>query len=236
MSKTAEAKLRVIVAGIVLVLTVVALFTINGTLAWFSDNDTATANGMQVQVSAPDSVSATLSSYGVLTMQEVDGTVHYTYDTEEELYDLPTDDPAGIGYDKYLKALVVCIKVTTTENIKLSLTVDSNSELTYANDNWFSNVTRYTLATKTSSTDNTVLKTQESRSFVTVPSGSGSPTRSQSLSLASEITVTPRMNEIYVIIEYNDSFIDYINGLLMDKDNKTVKYAHDITFMLGVVS
>lgn len=46
MSKTAEAKLRVIIAGIVSGLTIVALFTINGTLAWFSENENVSANGM----------------------------------------------------------------------------------------------------------------------------------------------------------------------------------------------
>ena len=235
MSKTAEAKLRVIIAGIVLVLTIVALFTINGTLAWFSENEKVSANGMQVQVIAPDQIAATLSSYGVLTMETVDGTVYYHYDTSEELYDLPTDDPAGIGYDKYLKALVVCITVNVTQEEKLALSVRSGSSISVENENFFSNVTSYAVAARTNATDNTVSKTQESRSFVTVPSGGGDPTRLQNISLASEITVTPQMNEIYVIIEYNDSFIDYINGALMNRENKTVNYSHDITFTVGVI-
>ena len=235
MSKTAEAKLRVIIAGIVLVLTIVALFTINGTLAWFSENENVSAKGMQVQVIAPDQIAATLSSYGVLTMETVDGTVYYHYDTSEELYDLPTDDPAGIGYDKYLKALVVCITVNVTKEEKLALSVRSGSSISVENDNFFSNVTSYAVAARTNATDNTVSKTQESRSFVTVPSGGGDPTRVQNISLTSEITVTPQMNEIYVIIEYNDSFIDYINGALMDRENKTVNYSHDITFTVGVM-
>lgn len=50
MSRIVEAKLRLVVAAIVLLFTIVALFTINTTLAWFAENDTATANNMQVSV------------------------------------------------------------------------------------------------------------------------------------------------------------------------------------------
>ena len=50
MSNIIEAKLRVIVAAVVLVLTIVALFTINGALAWFAENESTTASNMQVSV------------------------------------------------------------------------------------------------------------------------------------------------------------------------------------------
>ena len=52
MSKIAEAKLRLFAAAIVLIFTIVALFTINGTLAWFANNEKVTANNMQLNAKA----------------------------------------------------------------------------------------------------------------------------------------------------------------------------------------
>jgi hypothetical protein len=213
-------------------MTFVALFSINGTFAWFAKNDTVKADGMDISVSAPDNISASFSSHGVLTMETVNSAVYYTYDTEEEVFDLPVDDPAGIGYDKYLKALVVCISVDVTAERVFSLAVECTGEtVEKINDNLFSNVTKYALAT--SSSENTVYKTQESKSFISF--SNSEPTHAGSITLASNIRLTPEMNTIYLIIEYNDDFIDYINNSLMGESNKTVTYKNDIKFTLNTV-
>ena len=56
MNIKAKAKAQFIIAGIALVFSIFALFTINKNngLAWFSSNDKVTANGLAVQVKCDD--------------------------------------------------------------------------------------------------------------------------------------------------------------------------------------
>ena len=58
MNTKAKAKAQFIIAGIALVFSVFALFTINKNngLAWFSSNDKATANGLAVQVKCDETI------------------------------------------------------------------------------------------------------------------------------------------------------------------------------------
>ena len=50
MNKKSKLESQVILTGIVLVFSIVALFAINGTMAWFASNDEVSANGMAVDV------------------------------------------------------------------------------------------------------------------------------------------------------------------------------------------
>ena len=50
MDEKMKSEIKVITAGIVLVFSIVALFAINGALAWFAHNDTVEAEGMAVDV------------------------------------------------------------------------------------------------------------------------------------------------------------------------------------------
>ena len=57
MNTKAKAKAQFIIAGIALVFSVFALFTINNNgMAWFSSNDKATANGLAVQVKCDETI------------------------------------------------------------------------------------------------------------------------------------------------------------------------------------
>lgn len=239
MSVKSEARTRLIIAGIVLVFSIVALFAINGGLAWFADSDNVSANNMQVSIAGSDQITADLISYGVLAIDSANGV--YTYNLQEEILDLPVNDPAGIGYDIYLQALVVRINVHVTEATTLTLSVDTERDISLENINWFSNVTSYSYAVAAASGNNetaNVQKAAASQSFVTFPSGSTTPEHSSTITLASDITVTPENPYIYVVIEYNQDFINYINAYLMDKQDKVVRYSNDndIKFVLNVAN
>lgn len=101
MSKIAEAKLRLIVAGIVLVFTIVALFTINSTLAWFSENDTATASGMQVRVKSFANLIIAKTEDDI-TAGKLQFDVSFSEASRSDMIAVTRDDTVEDTYLKYL--------------------------------------------------------------------------------------------------------------------------------------
>ena len=82
MNIKAKAKAQFIIAGIALVFSIFALFTINKNngLAWFSSNDKVTANGLAVQVKCDD-IFVSIEYYRVSDqiIYDEDGTKHNRY-------------------------------------------------------------------------------------------------------------------------------------------------------------
>ena len=81
MSKIAEAKLRIISAAVALVITLVALFTVNDTFAWFATNEAVDAGGMEISVKNTG-VFEEVNYYRVTDISiftDTDGTKHNIY-------------------------------------------------------------------------------------------------------------------------------------------------------------
>ena len=140
MDEKAKSEIKVITTGIVLVFSIVALFAINGALAWFAHNDEVGANGMNVDVST----SANLvigKTEASLTDPELQFFVSFE---GEEVSDMiaVTHDP--LIPDTYLKHIVSPHAVDhLTGNVKDGMTLEFEAVPADGNGLYFVDYTVY---------------------------------------------------------------------------------------------
>ena len=111
MSKITEAKLRFIAAGVVMVFTVIALFTINGTMAWFANNDAVDSDGMQVSVKSFSNLIIAKNEEDILA-GKLQFDVSFGESSRSDMIPVTHDDAAGQTYLKYLTNHYVIDRVT----------------------------------------------------------------------------------------------------------------------------
>ena len=142
MSKTLGAKIGFAVTAFALLVSIIAFLMLDKSFAWFAKNETVTAQGIGISAREGDVVS-TMLSLGVLNV--ADGI--YTFENvrdesgaRKQIFDLPVNDPNGISYSQYRKALVLelSIQVETDRPTQIRL-VAATPELSVAHDNFFSN-------------------------------------------------------------------------------------------------
>ena len=212
MVKNVSAKLGFALTALVLIISIIALLSLNGSLAWFANNKSATAKGFSVEIET-FSIKGTIACYGVLDINSdnLKYTVENVRDENGErvqMYELPLNDPNGITYSQYRKALLVCITVLPEETSDVVLTLETpNGGVT------------------------TEIETPSS--FVTVANNTCQKTTS--ITLFSD-SVTEAGKTLYYIIEYNEAFIDYINMAILESGqlaSEETKYRNDVTFVIS---
>ena len=230
-------KLGILLVSVTLILSIMGLMLLNGSFAWFANNKRVDASGFAVDVRA-FSAKGTVASYGVLAIN--DSTLEYTVENvlddsgeRKQVYELPLNDPNGISYSQYSKALLICITATASEPTDIILTVETpNAEVITGVENHLSNSIQITPATYDETRGIAVRGATPSR-FVTVTNNSCQ--KSTEITLFSG-NVNAEGTTLYYIIEYNQPFIDYINALILDSGNLTseeTKYRNDITFIIS---
>lgn len=114
--------------ALTLILSIFAMLLLNGSVAWFAENDSVTAGGFNVRVNSGMPITASLKSYPVTEINYTDGI--YTASFDAESYTLPTEDPNGISYSEYKKALAIMITVNSTDErtVKIKFTSPSGIE------------------------------------------------------------------------------------------------------------
>lgn len=237
MTKILSMKLSIILVSLVLLLSIIALLLTGGSTAWFAENDTVEAQGMSISVRDED-VSCTLLSLGVLDIDNGVYTFENATDAETgervQNSELPMDDPNGISYSQYRKALVLELSITVeTDRPTQIRLVTPNTGVSLAQNNFFSNC--ITVSNVTSYTENTVTKGSTTQSFVTV-NGTSTTKVSSLLLYDGTVPAGEQPTKLYFIIEYNDVFLDYINQHIMNTPEVNyfeVGYYHDVTLLIS---
>ena len=240
MSKKLGARLGFAVTAFALAVSIVAFLTLDKSLAWFSRNDSVTARGISLSVNAPG-VTSSLYSLGVLNIEN--GV--YTFDTATDIETgariqsstLPEDDPNGISYSEYRKALVLELTLTVVSDRPTKVHLMTKNTATdqatnVAQENLFSNC--IAVSNVASFTANTVTKGGTTQSFVSVQDDTLSKTGS--LLLYDGTLTATQPNKLYFIIEYNDAFLDYINYYILNTAGvkyQQVFYYHDVTLEIS---
>ena len=224
----------------VLILSLIAFASINGSLAWLASNKEVSASGMQIKIKNTVDIEASVKIHGVTDIEQVEGVdTNYIFDPDSEKHDLPKHDPNGISYDRYHKALVLHFEITAgDEDVSVIVDIEASGGVTTANDNFISNAVSFTKATVASGTS-VAVKDTEVYSFVTVSGNNVSKEYTLSpVSSVSPINITAGSTvSFYMIIEYNEPFIEYINAYMLNNSiaNTTVNYSNDLKFVIDVV-
>ena len=237
MAKKISAKLGLVLTALMLIISILAFLSLNGSFAWFANNKSATAKGFSVEIQT-FSTKGTIACYGVLDINEdcLEYTVENTLDENGErvqMYELPLNDPNGITYSQYRKALLVCITVLPKETSDVVLTLETtNSGVTTEIENHLSNCIQITPADYDEASG-IATRAETPSSFVTVSNNTCSKTTKLTLFSGS---VTEAGQTLYYIMEYNEAFIDYINMAILESGqlaSEETKYRNDVTFIIS---
>jgi len=207
-------------------------------MAWFITNRAQSIHASSVEVDAPGFTVNNFECYGVTAINSDSSTTSFTF-ANEELFVMPTYDPQGIDYSRFLKAIVVHVSFTYTEIAPLTFYAKTlNDTFTTGlsavgiyDENFTSNCFQFTISPGTTLTSGwetaTVAYTNtETKSFVTIAS---TPSKTVSLTLG---TIAAGANDFWFVIEYNELAMDYIyNDRLTN--NKPVLYLDDISYRVA---
>lgn len=229
MVKNIKAKLGVAFAALALLLSLTAFAMLDRSFAWFVAHKEVTGQGITVTVHN-SKIDATMVSLGVLSIE--DGLYTYENQTDangvqKQRFELPEDDPNGISYSEYSRALVLQFDFDLEEAADVTVTVQAkNGEVSVAKQNFFSNCVIFTDATHDAG-GNVVEKGSSTKAFVTVSNGVA--TKQSTLTLF-EGHLAEGVTSLYFIMEYNDAFIDYINDYIANNSPgySEVFYNNDI--------
>lgn len=224
--------------GTVLVLALISAAVMNMGIAWLSENDTVDANGMSVSVNASYN-NVQLKSHPVSSILDIpesaDGGKTYTFESDVESYELPLNDPNGITYYEYMKALVIIIEFDckSTAEVDISLTCPT-SEIIFGTESTISNCIEVAPATL-SGDGNVVTVESESdfKSLVTVTKesdGSMSCTKETSVWLES-MTIPAGNTRLCFVMQYYQPFLKYA-GIRANGQYTEISFTNDITFYI----
>lgn len=235
MPKHIGAKISMALTAFALVVCVTAFFMLNNSLAWFAKNENVSGRGIALAVKEQDVIAQLL----VLGVLEIDNSA-YTFDTAVDQTtgariqetNLPVDDPNGISYSKYSKALVLELTLQVSQPRYTEIRFVANSqEYHLSENNDFSTCIQVSNATLTG--EATVTKTTGStQPFVNMQTME----KSKSLLLYSGTVPASSVGEkIYFIIEYNDLFLNHINSYILSNSPGyfQVNYYHDVTVVIS---
>ncbi len=223
--------------NIVATLVVAASFTYT-TMAWFITNRAQSIHASSVEVDAPGFTVNNFECYGVTAINSDSSTTSFTF-ANEELFVMPTYDPQGIDYSRFLKAIVVHVSFTYTEVAPVTFYAKTltntfttgNSAVGIYDENYTSNSFQFTISPGTTLTSgwetaSVTYTNANTKSFVTIAS---TPSKTTSLTLGS---IAAGASDFWFVIEYNEAVMDYIyNDRLTN--NKPVLYLDDINYQVS---
>lgn len=229
------ARIGLAVTAFTLIVCVAAMLVLDKSLAWFARNDVVEGRGISLSVKDAE-VKAKLLVLGVLA---IEGDL-YTFDTTVDAStgeriqqtSLPVDDPNGISYSKYSKALVVELSLTVTEPRATKVHLVANSteyHLSATND--FSTCIKVSTATP-KGTDTLQKTAGSTKPFLDMETME----KSGSLLLYDgTLPVVDGGEKLYFIIEYNDEFLDHINSYILETSPGffRVNYYHDVALVIS---
>ena len=244
--KHTGASLGIVLSAMGLIVALLAFFSIEHGFAWLSGNRDVDVEGIGVSSQLGPSVKASLASYGVLSISsEAAGGVYVAENVLEggvrtQRFDLPTDDPSNIYANKYKKALILALTLDIgEEERRVRVAVKAEDTPLIQGDgadgylwgsNYLSNAVTFSPATADAAAVN-ITKQAGIQAFVVMEKGTPQK-QARELTLY-EGTVTGTKT-LYFIMEYNHSFIDYLNTQLLGAGFLgVVNYVDDIVITVS---
>lgn len=227
--KLVRSFLSVFATGAVLVLALISALTLNRSVAWLAQNRSVSVNGMGVTVDASGGEDVQLRAHPI---SQIDLPAQaYTVVGSIEPYELPLNDPNGIAYSEYKRALAVIIEFTCTDaaDIEIYLT-SSTADVTIAADNYVSNCIE--IAPATLSEDGSIATVSgDFKSLVTV---TGDTCTKATSVLLQTLSISEGSTTLCFIIEYNEAFLTYISDRVLAAGSpySQINYQNDITFSI----
>lgn len=201
-------------------------------LAWFAQNKTVGANGMQVKVKSPDVSVISVNYYAVMEIDKNEIETKYTF-VNVLKDDLPRYDPAEIEYQQYKRAIVLKISVDISGNTDFVLTArtDNGTENLYADLNHLSNVATFKICSvpkepsgEWESAEAITSNNAQVFSFTAIQGNT--IIKNNSIKLYDLTTGT---NTLYLVIEYNEVAISKIGDYRLQHDLiNVIEYQKDI--------
>lgn len=222
-----------------LIFSVVTLFKMNRSVAWFAQNDEVSASGISVTAKDLRDARVNLAAYAVTEIDIVNNV--YTL-ADEQSYTLPPHDPNNISYDAHKKALVVLIEIHSTKDTTASVALRTdNATVEYTLQNVISNCMKITPATFASGSTRTATLNGASQSFISKEDNA--LTKTTSLILSERITLKANESQtLCYVIEYNQDFFDHVFKMSFDDNNtsesgttnntKEMIFKNDIDFVI----
>lgn len=216
--------------GAVLIFTLVfALTSLDKSVAWYSHNRSVRAGGISVSVNVDGGEDVQLKSHPISEISEA--TQEYTALTSVEEYALPLNDPNGISYSAYKRALAILI--TFTCNLPADIEVrllSSTADVTVAADNFLSNCIEIAPAAWNAETGiATVSGTFQSPVTVT-----GDTCTKETSLLLESLSIPQGTTTLCYIIKYNESFLTYASNQVLANGGTyfQLDYKNDIAFSI----
>ena len=231
MNIKAKAKAQFIIAGIALVFSIFALFVINNNgLAWFSENDKATATGMNISVVDPKGLVASVEYFNISDITLIGEINSYHFDTTP-------DDDANLGvYSVLSSKRQLLIKVTLSDNVD-AVTINAASSssrypvydgavMNTKNSPGLSSVVQLCVINSLNAVNGEYVVTDSGmasgmKRFATINSDGTLDSYSQDIPLYSTASGADD-NVLFIFVDYYEDSIDYvlsyINYLIMGGD------------------
>lgn len=202
------------------------------TLAWVAYNKKDDANSIKMTINGKVYSITTLDCYPVTN---ISGN-NYTFVDTPENYDfsLPTADPADLFDSIYKKAIILHFSILNNEytDIDVYATTEQgwiSKELLgpsgYEKENYLSNCVQFYYGTVSG---NTFTKSGTAKTFVTGDLNN-SPTKADELLIGNYGNET---TDLYLVMEYNDSLLQYYYEPAISNPYEYVLYNNDIIFVI----
>ena len=245
LSKQLSAKLGIMFASLALILSIFAMLMQGGSVAWFAENDKATANGMAIEIDGPPDIIGDIEIFPIysiaLSGNEDQGNYNiYTFSATK------IEDPAlmKLGVFSPLDAKrQILIRIPLAEGVSSvrvvaestssSYMVEDEETLIYKENNPLSSVVEfYAVSNVEKSGDYYVIPGQNADRFhrfasITEQEGEVEASFSPTIDLYS--TQSGDDDAVFIIVDYYEESInyvlDFVNALIME--NKTDVTAGD---------
>lgn len=223
----------VLFAAFALIASIIALLAMNGSVAWFNQNNQVSAGGLSVSLRGDGSGLTALYSYGVTSIST-------TYGYEEvELSQIPRFDPEQIDDSHYKPALLICLEYSFESDKTYSLTAtcpSSSAASILATQNYMSNAVQFRLVNSVAGGVATPAASDPLAFVDPIYSGasvSGATQARTSIPLSNGISGE---GTLYFIMEYNSPVVKYIcDQRSSDNELNEAVYQPDITLVITEV-
>ena len=225
--------LSMLLVAVFLCVSIVAFSGMNRSVAWLSNNQNVSANGISVSANPPTDTEVNLTSYAV---SEISGTPKQYTLANEESYTLPTYDPNQISYSAYQEALVVVIEINPHKDAKISVALNTpnGNIIDDVAQSYISNcmqITPATLSSGVASISGDPLP--QPQTFVTIGTGTAPNQKRTSIPLVSSMDVKAGTTyTLCYVIEYNQAFLNYLYSKVLDLTE--MHFSNDISFVVDM--
>lgn len=241
MKKIASARLSVIISSAVLLLSVFALFSMNGSVAWFADNNEVSGNNMSITITDTEGVVEKVEFFkihSIKTSVTDDDEIHNVYNFSST----PISDPNDIKLETFssLKATrQLLIKITLVSELGYmrivanssadSYIIPNSSTVIYADNNSLSSVVELAVVN-----DVTLVNEDGEEVYAVVGDSLSESVKRFSSFTETDGEVTPSFSptidvyqtptgetdrEIYILVDYYEESMEYVtnyvNNMLM---------------------